>query len=203
MPVSTERYKVTSYDLELVRAKLGDIKSSNKYYHDRHAGPDKVPLHPGQQVYFRAASGEWKPGKILRVVGDRSYEISGDFCNIRRNRKDIRICKVPGLGNSSCHVSPTGLATVSGPNADVEPPSGRLDPSVVTAPNNQTETQTVLHPGPANTPRQSITAPDATTPRSDSIPQPSGTPTPIMTPRRRKLPSRFNDHVLYSWAPRQ
>ena len=203
MPVSTERYKVTSYDLELVRAKLGDIKSSNKYYHDRHAGPDKVPLHPGQQVYFRAASGEWKPGKILRVEGDRSYEISGDFCNIRRNRKDIRICKVPGLGNSSCHVSPTGLATVSGPNADVEPPSGRLDPSVVTAPNNQTETQTVLHPGPANTPRQSITAPDATTPRSDSIPQPSGTPTPIMTPRRRKLPSRFNDHVLYSWAPRQ
>ena len=56
-PVSIDRYKVNAYDLEMVRQKLGNKKSTEKYYYDNHAKSEKSTLKEGQQVQFRAATG--------------------------------------------------------------------------------------------------------------------------------------------------
>ena len=92
--MDVNRYKVHGYDLETVRGKLGAIKSSDKYYHDNHAKGDKETLKPGQNVYIRSAAGAWVPGKIVELVGERSYIVQTKHTVVRRNRKDIRPCGV-------------------------------------------------------------------------------------------------------------
>lgn len=94
LPVCRDRYQVTGYSLEHIREKLGAIKSSNKHYHDSHAGPLKTVLKPGQQVYYKAAQGRWRPGVIAKILGERSYEIDAGAFKLRRNRKDLRESQV-------------------------------------------------------------------------------------------------------------
>ena len=113
-PVSVDRYKVKGYDLEAVRAKLGDIKSADKYYHDNHAKAEKDWLIAGQTVYFKAASGEWKPGKVKGLVGDRSYDIQAKHCVIRRNRVDIRPCNVDISLSPTLAVRPESNSSANG-----------------------------------------------------------------------------------------
>ncbi|KAF6017130.1 hypothetical protein EB796_024581 [Bugula neritina] len=50
-PVQSTRYQVAAYDVDKVRRVLGDRKSHDKYFFDRHAKPEKSPLLPGQQVH--------------------------------------------------------------------------------------------------------------------------------------------------------
>jgi len=69
-PVEVDKYKVHAYDLEMIRQKLGDKKSVEKYYHDNHAKSEKSNIKPGQQVQFRTGTGEWKTGEIDRLVND-------------------------------------------------------------------------------------------------------------------------------------
>jgi hypothetical protein len=93
-PVCIDKYKVKGYNLEEIREKLGNVKSADKYYHDNHAKDEKQFLIANQPVYFRTASGEWRHGKIIKLVGERSYAIDAGQCVIRRNRKDIKPCKI-------------------------------------------------------------------------------------------------------------
>ena len=92
--VDVNRHKVHGYDFETVRGKLDAIKSSDKYYHNNHAKSDKETLKPGQNVYVRSAAGAWVPGKIVELVGERSYTVQTKHTVVRRNRKDIRPCGV-------------------------------------------------------------------------------------------------------------
>jgi len=90
LPVETGKYKVRSYDLEQVRQRLGTIKGKDQHYF--HSGPEKGMLKPGQNVYFKTASGKWVPGVITKLVSDRSYLIRShnSTLEVRRNRVDIR-----------------------------------------------------------------------------------------------------------------
>ena len=128
LPVDTNKYKVNSYDLEQVRAKLGTIKSKDKYYHDRHSGPEKAMLGQGQQVYFRSQSQGWIKGKVVSIVSDRSYIVESPGGNrFRRNRKDLRPSNVddrslstPGqVSTSQCLSSLVGVPGRVGNSADV------------------------------------------------------------------------------------
>ena len=95
LPVSVEQYLVQGYDQELLREKLGDRKSRQKYYFDAHAGPEKAQLASGQNIMFRTAKGSWIPGTVQQMVSDRSYLVkSHDGYEFRRNRIDIRSSQV-------------------------------------------------------------------------------------------------------------
>ena len=90
LPVDVAKYKVRTYDLDKVRSLLEARKCVEKFYHDNHAGQDKFILQSGQQVYFKAAHGNWRQGKIDKLLGDRSYLIQAQNTTVRRNRNDIR-----------------------------------------------------------------------------------------------------------------
>jgi hypothetical protein len=91
LPIPLEQYLVKGYDCDRVRELLGDRQSSQKHYHDAHAGPERAQLKSGQEVMFRTAKGNWIPGRVIRLVGDRSYEIRNAVgLEFRRNRVDIR-----------------------------------------------------------------------------------------------------------------
>ena len=89
-PVWSKRYQVTRYDIDKVRQALGDRKSRDKYYHDRHVRSEKTILLPGQRVHTGTAKGEWRLGEMVRVTSDRSYLVDSKNIRLRRNRKDLR-----------------------------------------------------------------------------------------------------------------
>jgi transposase InsO family protein len=117
MPVTVDKYKVHSYDLELVRDSLSHRKNSDKFYHDRRASPDKARLVPGDQVHFKAANGQWKPGKIDQVLGDRSYTVKTTHCTVRRNRKDLRPSQVSYPSAPTTNI-PTNTEACPGASSD-------------------------------------------------------------------------------------
>lgn len=91
LPLPTCKYQIQAYNHLDVREALGARQSVQKYHSDRHAGPEKPMLPAGQAVYIRTAKGSWIPGKVLSLVGERSYlvETSGGM-QLRRNRIDLR-----------------------------------------------------------------------------------------------------------------
>ncbi|KAF6036406.1 hypothetical protein EB796_005284 [Bugula neritina] len=89
-PVQSTRYHIAAYDDDKVRHVLGNRKSRDKYFFDRHAKPEKFLLLPRQQVHIRTAKGDWRVGEIEGIANDRSYWVDSSSNRLRRNRKDIR-----------------------------------------------------------------------------------------------------------------
>ena len=113
-PVRSKRYEVTGYDINKVRQALGDRKSTDKYYHNRHARSEKAILLPGQQVHTRTAKGEWRSGEIVGVTSDRSYLVDSKNIKLRRNRKDLRRTAVDITNQMVSHPILTGSQEVQG-----------------------------------------------------------------------------------------
>jgi hypothetical protein len=68
-------------------------KEKMKHDHDRHAGPELVPLHIGQKVMIRDVDKNvWEPGEVSRICKEpRSYEVKSPNGSVRRrNRYHLR-----------------------------------------------------------------------------------------------------------------
>jgi len=66
---------------------LGDHKSRDKYFFDRHTKTEKTMLLPGQQVHIPTATGDWRVGEIEGIVNDWSYLVELASVRLRQNRK--------------------------------------------------------------------------------------------------------------------
>ena len=73
IPLPTGRYNVSSYDVESFRFSLVARKSRDKYYHDKHAAPEKKLLVPGEPCYYKTMSNniaqvrlwrDWEEGRM-------------------------------------------------------------------------------------------------------------------------------------------
>lgn len=74
---------------DTVQNKFRNKQEVQKHYYNKHAKQLSV-LSDGEKIIFKKNGKEWKYGKIVRRVNDRSYIIVDDFDNhFRRNRKFI------------------------------------------------------------------------------------------------------------------
>ena len=154
---------------EIVRKKE-QRKKAVKNHHDRRAH-DLPQLRPGQTVCFELYDhARWVLGKVVEVLGDRTYLIEGANCRLyRRNRVHIRPTRVEMHRNPPPLWLPTTPSTTEKPQ---EPP--------------QTATQTSVKP------RQSSHSGTVTKPNPPAPPQPVRT-----SGRIRKPPGYLKDYVRH------
>ena len=82
----------SSYDVESFRFSLVARKSRDKYYHDKHAAPEKKLLVPGEPCYYKTMSNKYSPGKVMERLVSRSYviEAANRDNKFRKNRKHAK-----------------------------------------------------------------------------------------------------------------
>ena len=72
MPVQTQKYRVRSYDLKGLIDKLKERKVGDEIDHDRKSGSEQQHTAIGQSCYYKMANGKYYPGKIIKVLNERS-----------------------------------------------------------------------------------------------------------------------------------
>lgn len=152
VPEQSECYQVQGYDLKELRQKLGERQSKQKHYHDNHSGVDKSVLQVGESVCFRTARSSWISGRIVAVLGDRSYSIESGGSVYRRNRIDIR----PTLRPVEQRIVPTPV---------VPTPAARVDPVPVKVESNDPPADPPVIPDQAVQPYTTRSGREVRTPR--------------------------------------
>ena len=88
LPTLVKNLFPSSYGMKEMSDKLAHRQGVAAWYHDRTSGPTKPPLPADTSVRVRH-NDSWIPGKVLKTVAPRSYEVVTSKGNLRRNRQHL------------------------------------------------------------------------------------------------------------------
>jgi hypothetical protein len=159
MPILPQRLEPKFIDHSVVRTKLETKRAHEKEYYDRTA--KSLPtLTVGQSIHIQQKDKTWRPGTVLKRIGDRSFIVNSQGGFYRRNRQQLshRSARFQSFDPSS--ESPTGdieitrtdtgksrtspIRTSNAPHAQTQPLQSKLTDSsndTTSATSNQTETR--------------------------------------------------------------
>jgi hypothetical protein len=158
IPILPQQLEPKFIDHSVVRSKLESKRAHEKKWYDKASKP-LPPLEVGQGIQIQQKDKTWRPGTVLKRVGDRSFIVNSQGGLYRRNRQQLihRSAKFQSFEPGS--ESPTGdiqitrnntgksrispIRTSNAPHAPPQPLQSKLtDSSNDTTPAISSQTKT-------------------------------------------------------------
>ena len=177
-------------------------KERQKFFHDRHHSARPLsPLRPGDTVLIRSDEGKkWReqPAKVISKVGPRSFLVSQNGRQLRRNRRHLlRRPATTRDASPSVRASPSSVRA-SPSSVRASPSSVRASTSSVRASTSSVRAPQTIAPSP--TPRASPSV-RAQSPARATTPLPASTPVRARVSASAPTPVRAMSASSPSSAP--
>ena len=97
----------------IVRSKLENKRALQKKYYDKTA-KSLPPLEVGQGINIQQKDKTWRPGTVLKKVGNRSFIVNSEGGFYRRNRQQLIHRSAKSQTFEPSNESPTGDIQITG-----------------------------------------------------------------------------------------
>ena len=94
IPILPQQLEPEFIDHSVVRSKLESKRAHEKKYYDK-AAKTLHQLEVGQGIQIQQKDKTWRPGTVLKKVGDRSFIVNSQGGLYRRNRQQHLVVKAP------------------------------------------------------------------------------------------------------------